>query len=144
MSIKQLRLKTKNISGNLSHLSDVLGEQGVNIRAILVGQYTGAGDSAEVCIVTDDPKKAKDALEAQDISFEETDVLAVEMPDHPGGMNAVLRPMKDAGINILSLYPYIGRATNPIIIMEVDHIKKAKDVLKRNWVKIWDKSIYKL
>lgn len=142
MSIKQLRLKTKNISGKLSSLSDVLGDQGVNIRAIMVGQESS--EISDVCIVVDDPKKAKDALSAKEIEFIETDVLAVEMPDHPGGMNAVLRPLKDAGINAVTMYPYIGRASNPIMIIEVDHIKKATDVLKRNWVKVWDKGVYKL
>lgn len=142
MSIKQLRLKTKNISGKLSSLSDVLGDQGVNIRAIMVGQESS--EISDVCIIVDDPKKAKDALNAKEIEFTETDVLAVEMPDHPGGMNAVLRPLKDAGINAVTMYPYIGRASNPIMIIEVDHIKKATDVLKRNWVKVWDKGVYKL
>lgn len=142
MSIKQLRLKTKNISGKLSYLSDLLGEQGVNIRAIAVSQESS--EISDVCIVVDDPKKAKDAFNAKEVEFEETDVLAVEMPDHPGGMNAVLRPLKEAGINAVAMYPYIGRASNPIMIIEVDHIKKATDVLKRNWVKIWDKGVYKL
>lgn len=142
MSIKQFRLKTKNIAGKLSSLSETLGDQGVNIRAIGVSQVSA--DISEVLIVVDDPKKAKDALAAREIDCEETDVLAVEMPDHPGGMNAVLKPLKEAGINAVSMYPYIGRATNPIIIIEVDHIKKASEVLKRNWVKIWDKGLYKL
>jgi hypothetical protein len=142
MSIKQLRLKTKNISGKLSYLSDILGEQGVNIRAISVGQESS--EISDVCMVMDDPKKAMDALKAKDIEFEEADVLAVEMPDHPGGMNAVLKPLRDANINVITMYPYIGRASNPIMIMELDHIKKATDVLKRNWVKVWDKGLYKL
>ena len=142
MSIKQLRFKTQNISGKLSHLSNVLGEQGVNIRAISVSQEST--EISDVCVVVDDPKKAKDALSAKEIEFEEADVLAVEMPDHPGGMNAVLRPLKDAGINVITMYPYIGRASNPVMILEVDHLKKATEVLKRNWVKIWDKGVYKL
>ncbi|MCK7470996.1 MAG: hypothetical protein MZU95_09555 [Desulfomicrobium escambiense] len=48
-------------------------------------------------------------------------MLAVEMPDHPGGMNAVLKPLRDAKINAITMYPYIGRANNPIMIMEVDN-----------------------
>jgi hypothetical protein len=94
--------------------------------------------------VVDDPKKAKNALTTEDIDFTETDVLAVEMPDHPGGMNAVLKPLRDAKINAITMYPYIGRVTNPIMILEVDNIKVATDVLKRNWVKLWDKELYRL
>jgi len=42
------------------------------------------------------------------------------------------------------MYPYIGRATNPIMILEVDNTDVAKEVLKRNWVKLWDKEVYRL
>ncbi|MBN2297296.1 MAG: hypothetical protein JXM72_01815 [Deltaproteobacteria bacterium] len=142
MAIKQLRLETANVSGKLSYLSDVLGKHGVNIRAISVGQETT--EISSICIVVDDPKKAKNALSSEEIPYIETDVLAVEMPDHPGGMNAVLKPLRDAKINAITLYPYIGRASNPIVILEVDNVKVATEVLKRNWVKIWDKEIYRL
>jgi hypothetical protein len=142
MSVKQLRLETANVSGKLSYLSDVLAKHGVNIRAISVGTETK--EVSSVCIVVDDPKKAKNALTTESIDFIESDVLAVEMPDHPGGMNAVLKPLRDAKINAVTMYPYIGRASNPIMIMEVDNIKVATDVLKRNWVKLWDKEVYRL
>lgn len=132
----------ENRSGMLSSLSEILGEQGVNIRAICVSHM--ACDASSVCIVVDDPKRAKDALKAREIEYTEIEILAVEMPDHPGGMNAVLKPLRDANINVITAYPYIGRASNPIMIMEVDHIKKAADVLNNNWVKVWDKSVYKL
>jgi hypothetical protein len=142
MSVKQLRLETANVSGKLSYLSDVLAKHGVNIRAISVGTETK--EVSSVCIVVDDPKKAKNALTTENIDYIESDVLAVEMPDHPGGMNAVLKPLRDAKINVITMYPYIGRATNPIMIMEIDNLKVATDVLKRNWVKLWDKDVYRL
>lgn len=142
MPVKQYRLQTANVSGKLSYLSDVLAKHGVNIRAISVGQESK--DISSICVVVDDTKKAKNAFAVENIEFEETDVLAVEMPDHPGGMNAVLKPLRDAKVNVITMYPYIGRATNPIIIMEVDHIKTAVEVLKRNWVKLWDKELYRL
>ena len=142
MSVKQLRLETANVSWKLSYLSDVLAKHWVNIRAISVGTETK--EVSSVCIVVDDPKKAKNALTTENIDYVESDVLAVEMPDHPGGMNAVLKPLRDAKINAITMYPYIGRASNPIMIMEVDNIKVATDVLKRNWVKLWDKEVYRL
>lgn len=142
MSVKQFRLQSANVSGKLSYLSDVLAKHGVNIRAISVGLESQ--EVSSICIVVDDPKKAKNAFAAEGIEYQETDVLAVEMPDHPGGMNAVLKPLRDAKINAIAMYPYIGRATNPIMIMEVDNPKVATEVLKRNWVKLWDKDLYRL
>ncbi|HOW99012.1 MAG TPA: hypothetical protein PK545_00230 [Deltaproteobacteria bacterium] len=142
MAIRQFRLETANVSGKLSNLSDVLGKHGVNIRAISVGSETV--DVSFISIVVDDAKKAKNALASENMEFKESGVLAVEMPDHPGGMNAVLKPLRDAKINVITMYPYIGRASNPIMIMEVDNPAVATDVLKRNWVKLWDKELYRL
>jgi len=142
MGIKQISVKTENISGKLSYLSDILGQQGVNIRAISVGEDTS--HISLIHMVVDEPKKAMNALKAREIDFDVSDVLAVEMPDHPGGMNAVLRPLRDGGINVISMYPYIGRASRPIMILKVDNLIKAVDVLKRNWVRIWDESLYRL
>ncbi|HQI00030.1 MAG TPA: acetolactate synthase [Deltaproteobacteria bacterium] len=142
MAIKQFRLETANVSGKLSNLSDVLGRHGVNIRAISVGQESA--EISSISIVVDDPKKAKNALSSEAIEYQETGVLAVEMPDHPGGMNAVLKPLRDAKINVITMYPYIGRASNPIMILEVDNTPVATEVLKRNWVKLWDKELYRL
>lgn len=142
MPIKQFRLETANVSGKLSNLSDVLGKHGVNIRAISVGQESA--EISSICIVVDDPKKAKNALSSESTEYQEMGVLAVEMPDHPGGMNAVLKPLRDAKINVITMYPYIGRASNPIMILQVDNTPVATDVLKRNWVKLWDKELYRL
>jgi hypothetical protein len=142
MPVKQFRLQTANVSGKLSYLSDVLAKHGVNIRAISVGLESK--EVSSICIVVDDPKKARNALTSEAIEFTESDVMAVEMPDHPGGMNAVLKPLRDAKINVIAMYPYIGRASNPIMILEVDNIKVATEVLKRNWVKLWDKDVYRL
>jgi len=142
MSVKQFRLQSANVSGKLSYLSDVLAKHGVNIRAISVGLESQ--EVSSICVVVAAPKKAKNAYASENVEYQETDVLAVEMPDHPGGMNAVLKPLRDAKINAIAMYPYIGRANNPIIIMEVDNIKVATDVLKRNWVKLWDKEVYRL
>ncbi|MEA3223401.1 MAG: amino acid-binding protein [Thermodesulfobacteriota bacterium] len=142
MGIKQISVKTENISGKLSYLSDVLGQQGVNIRAISVGEDTS--HISLIHMIVDEPDRAMNIFKAKEIDFDVSDVLAVEMPDHPGGMNAVLRPLRDGGINVISMYPYIGRASRPIVILKVDDLIKAVDVLKRNWVRIWDESLYRL
>ena len=51
----------------------------------------------------DDPVKALNILRGNGHAVKETDVLAVECPDHPGGVNAVLKPLKNANINVLYL-----------------------------------------
>ena len=74
-----------------------------------------------------------------------TEVLAVETPDHPGGLTAVVKPLKEAKINVHYLYPFLGRASDQaIVILGVDKIKEAEKVLKRNWVHTFGREIYNL
>lgn len=143
MLIKQLSIELENKPGMLTKISELLGIEGVNIRAITVS----AGNSRESAIrfVVDDPVKATNILTSHDYQITQSDVLAVETPDHPGGLNAILRPLKEADINVLYLYPYLGRITEQaIVILGVDDIKKAEEVLNQNWVHMYGKEIYNM
>jgi hypothetical protein len=70
----------------------------------------------------------------------------VEVPDHPGGLIAVLKPLRDANINVLYFYPYLGRGESgqPIVIVGVDKTKEALEALKKNWVHTFGEEIYSL
>jgi hypothetical protein len=84
-------------------------------------------------------------LKANGFSVRETDVLAVETPDHPGGLNAVLRPLRNAGINVHYLYPHLGRVSGQaIVILGVDRTKEAEEILQQNWVKTLGAEAYSI
>jgi hypothetical protein len=94
--------------------------------------------------VANDPEKAANVLESHGYSAKITDVLAVEAPHHPGGLNAVLKPLKEANININYLYTCLARSENAVLIVGVDNdnMEKAVRVLRRNWVRMIDEEIY--
>ena len=72
------------------------------------------------------------------------EVIAVAAPDHPGGLNAVLRALIEAEVNVDAMYPFIYlKEGEAILIMDVDKIREAKEVLKKNWVKTYSSDIYK-
>ena len=92
----------------------------------------------------DDPVKALNILKGRGFRTKEMDVLAVETPDHPGGMNAVLRPC-GSGINVHYLYPHLGRASGQaIVILGVDRTEDAQQVLQQNWVRTLGKEVYNI
>ena len=142
MFIKQISISLENVPGILSNVSEIMGNEGVNIRAISVAD---TADISTVRFVVDDPPKAKNILETHGYAVKETDVLAVETPDHPGGLNAVLRPLKNANVNVHYLYPYLGRVSDQaIVILGVDKTEEAEKVLKQNWVNTLGEEIYSL
>jgi hypothetical protein len=73
-----------------------------------------------------------------------TVVLAVEAPNHPGGLNAVLKPLKEVSINVNYLYTCLGTGEKTVLIMGVDKMEEAIQVLKKNWVHMYDEELYKL
>ena len=140
MFIKQISVVLDNVPGAMSHVSEILGREGVNIRAISVADTS---DISTVRFVVDDPVKAVNILKANGFSTKETDVLAVETPDHPGGLNAVLKPLKAANINVHYLYPHLGRVGGQaVVILGVDKLEEAQKVLQQNWVKTLGKEVY--
>ncbi len=140
MFIKQISIVLDNVPGAMSHVSEILGREGVNIRAISVADTS---DISTVRFVVDDPVKAVNILKANGFSTKETDVLAVETPDHPGGLNAVLKPLKAANINVHYLYPHLGRVGGQaVVILGVDKLEEAQKVLQQNWVKTLGKEVY--
>ncbi|HPB83361.1 MAG TPA: hypothetical protein PK200_15085, partial [Spirochaetota bacterium] len=83
-------------------------------------------------------------LKSNGLNVSTREVIAVATPDHPGGLNAVLRPLLEAGVNVETLYPFINlRGDEAIVIIEVDKINEAKEVLKKHWVKTYSTEIYK-
>lgn len=143
MSVKQISVSLDNSPGKFLAVSESLGTEGINIRAISVADTS---DISMVRFVADDPDKCVNVLRSHGYSVRETDVLAVEVPDHPGGLQAILKPLKSANINVLYLYTFLGRGESgqPIVIVGVDKTEEAVKVLNKNWVKTFGKEIYTL
>ena len=143
MCVKQVSISLDNTPGKFLTVSEHLGNEGINIRAISVADTS---DISTVRFVTDNPDKTVNVLRSHGYSVKETDVLAVEVPDHPGGLKAVLKPLQDADINVTYLYPFLGRGESgqPIVILGVDKTKEAMEVLQKNWVHMFGREIYAL
>ncbi len=143
MSVRQISVSLDNSAGKFLAVSECLGAEGINIRAVSVADTS---DISTVRFVVDDPGKCLNVLRSHGYGVKETDVIALEVPDHPGGLQAILKPLKAANINVLYLYPYLGRGESgqPIVIMGVDRTQEAIGVLKKNWVRTFDEEIYSL
>ena len=143
MFVEQVSVTLENVPGTFLDISEYLATEGINIRAISVADTS---DMSTVRFVTDDPVKTANVLRSHGYSIRISNVIAVEVPDHPGGLRAVLKPLKAANINVLYFYPFLGRGESgqPIVILGVDKTEEAMDVLQKNWVHTFGKEIYAL
>jgi hypothetical protein len=143
MSVKQISISLDNVPGKLLAVSEFLGIEGINIRAISVADTS---DISTVRFVTDDPSKTINVLKSHGYQVKETEVIAVEVPDHPGGLQSILKPLNAAKINVLYLYPFLGKSEKgqTIIILGSDKSEEAVAVLTKNWVQTFGPEIYSL
>ena len=143
MCVKQVSVILDNVPGMFLNVSECLARESINIRAISVADTSG---TSTVRFVTDNPEKTVNVLRANRYKILENNVIAVEIPDHPGALRAVLKPLKEANINVLYFYTYLGRGESgqPIVIIGVDRTEEAVDALKKNWVHTFGNEIYAL
>ncbi|MCX6005077.1 MAG: amino acid-binding protein [Chloroflexi bacterium] len=143
MCVKQVSVILENVPGVFMSVSECLARENINIRAISVADTS---DISTVRFVTDNPEKTANVLRSSGYKVIEHDVIAVEIPDHPGALRAVLKPLKDANINVHYFYTYLGRGESgqPIVIIGVDRTADAIEALKKNWVHTFGNEIYAL
>lgn len=128
MPVKQVSVFLENKKGRLYEMCRALGNAGINMRALCVAETT---DYGVVRLIADNPKKAVDVLRNEGFTVAETDVLAVEIPDRPGGLADVLGVLADAGINVEYLYCFVEPSGDRAIdVMRVEGVEGAMKVLE--------------
>jgi len=128
MPVKQVSVFLENKEGRLYEMCRALGNAGINMRALCVAETM---DYGVVRLIADNPKKAVDVLRNEGFTVAETDVLAVEIPDRPGGLADVLGVLAEAGINVEYLYCFVEPSGDRAIdVMRVEDVEGAMKVLE--------------
>jgi len=138
-TVKEIDLLLKNRPGNLSAVSDLLGSNGVNIIAFYVSTQE---DEGRLHFVADDPNKAINILRTAGYTARMNEVIACETPHHPGGLNAVLKPLKASHINVDYIYPCIQTGAITVLILGIGPIQKALDTLSADWIRVIGEELY--
>lgn len=140
-TVEQIDVWLKNKPGSLSVVSDLLGDNRINIIAFYV---TTQGDEGMLHFVANDPDKAINVLKTAGYRIEEKEVIACEVPHHPGGMNTILRLLKGININVDYIYPCIGTGDITVLIVGVGPVKEALNILNENWMRILGSELYNM
>jgi hypothetical protein len=147
MPLKEINLTLENEPGQLSLVSEILGSNGINIIAFYV---ITAGMEGSLRFVANDPEGAIRVLKARGYKMKVEEVIACETPNHPGGLNAILRPLKKQQINVDYIYPCLSRLSTEstaILILGVASRDResALHMLKDNWISLLDEDrLYRL
>lgn len=134
--VKQLSIFLENKCGRMIRVSEVLGEAGINIRALSIADTS---DFGILRLIVDQPEKAYSILREKGFMASVTEVIALEIPDVPGGLSQVLSPLERAGINIEYLYAFVQKRTaDALIMIRVEDVQAALKVLQDNDIPVLD------
>jgi hypothetical protein len=126
MKVSQISVFLENKSGRLAEVTQVLAEQGINIRALCIAETM---DYGVLRLIANDPARAKRALSDGGFTVTEADVLAVEVEDRPGGLARVIRLLAQAGVNVEYVYAFVTRQEKALVVLRVEQMDKAAQVL---------------
>lgn len=135
MQIKQLSVFVENKEGRLADITAAIADAGVDIRALSLADTT---DFGILRLIVNNPDKAVDVLHTAGLTVALTDVIAIGIPDSPGGFAKAIRLLSDAGISVEYLYAFVNRVdeSTAYVILRVEDNDHAVDVLKAGGIPV--------
>ena len=134
MKVDQLSIFLENRAGRLAEVTRILAESGVNIRALSLADTS---DFGILRLIVNDFEKAKENLKAGGFTVGRTTVVAVEVPDKPGGLHNILEMLRAAKINVEYMYAFVSQSgANATIIFRFDRTDQAIELLQKNKINI--------
>lgn len=133
-TVEQVSIFMENRPGGLAEITEILARAPVNIRAMSVAD---TADFGIFRVIVDDTDRAMQLLKSAGFTVTRSDMVVVQVPDHPGGLHQVLRILTDQKINIEYLYAFITRAAeSAVIIFRFEEPDKAVTALNAAGVRI--------
>jgi len=73
-------------------------------------------------------------------------VVAVEVPDRPGGLGLVLQILARSGVNVEYMYAFVQHSgKNAVIIFRFDNLEQAIELLQKEGIYIYKgEEVYRL
>jgi len=128
MKLKQLSVFLENKPGQLSTPVQALADAGINIVTLSLADTKQFGI---LRLLVRNWEKAQQVLEDAGCVVNVTDVVAVDVPDRPGGLAKVLSIVQDAGINVEYMYAFTSRVGDrAVLVFRFEDLDGAIEVLE--------------
>jgi len=134
MKVDQLSIFLENRAGRLAEVTRILSEAGVNIRALSLADTS---DFGILRLIVSDFNKAKEKLKENGFTVGRTTVVAVKVPDSPGGLHKILIMLQEAGINVEYMYAFVQQSgDSAVLILRFDRTEQGIELLQKNNIEI--------
>jgi hypothetical protein len=132
----QLSVFAEDKPGKLASVTSVLAKAKISIRATTISTSDTFG---VINLIVDDPKRAEKALTDAGMTVNLKSVLAVLIPDKPGGLDKLMQLLYREGININNACGFVLECSEKaVFVVDVDQIEKTEKLLEKNGFKTLD------
>jgi hypothetical protein len=134
MKIIQISVFLENRKGRLYDVCSLLGENDVNIRALTIAETESFG---VLRIVVDKSDLAIKLLRENQFVANFTDVVAIEVPDQPGGLASILKVLADNDVNVEYMYGFVEKFSDKaLLVMRFEDTDFAQQVLAKHNIRV--------
>jgi len=130
----QLSIHAEDKPGQLASVTALLAKAGISIRATTITTF---GETGIINLIVDEPKRAEKVLIQAGFAVYLKDVLAVLIPDKPGGLDGLMQLLYREGINVNNAYGFVLECgEKAVFVVDVDRIEKTEKLLKKTGLKL--------
>ena len=130
MQVEQISVFLENKTGRLAEVTRCLAVANVNIRALSLADTS---DFGILRLIVNDPAKAKTTLRECGFTVGVNTVIAVEVPDHPGGLDKILTLLEESEVNVEYMYAYVRPlSSQAVLIFRFDKTDEALELMRKN------------
>jgi hypothetical protein len=134
MRIKQISVFLENRQGRLYDVCSLLGANDINIRALTIAETESFG---VLRIVVDKSDAAIRLLRDNQFVANFTDVIAIEVPDQPGGLASILKVLAENDVNIEYMYGFVEKFSDKaLLVMRFEDTDFAQHILAKHNVRV--------
>ncbi len=139
MAIKQLSVFLENKQGRLWKALNTLKTENIDIRALSIADTSEFGI---LRMIVSNPIKAKELLE-NEFAVSLADVLAIEVEDQPGGLEAALGLLNENNLNVEYIYAFVEKKTSKaLVVLRTDNNEESLKLLKENSFSVIEDEAY--
>ncbi len=132
--VEQLSVFLENETGGLASVVDVLARADVDLRALSLADET---DFGILRLIVNDSARAAAALKEAGFTVRSTPVVAVEVPDRPGGLAAMLNALRGTAVEYM--YAFVRKSgERALVVFRFEDPDAAVATLRRAGARVLD------
>jgi hypothetical protein len=132
--VEQLSVFLENETGGLADVVEVLARAAIDLRALSLADET---DFGILRLIVNDTDRAAAVLKEAGFTVRRTPVVAVEIPDRPGGLAATLNALR--GTEVEYMYAFVrASGERALVVFRFEDPEAATATLRKAGARVLD------